>query len=401
MPVEAVRTAGAPGSASSTLLIEFGLVLLALGLLGLIARRFGVSVVPLYLVAGLAFGAGGFAPLPDSAAFISGAAELGIVLLMLTVGLEFTGKEFTATLRRQGPAGLVDLVLNAGPGFVAGWLLGAGWLGACALAGVTWVSSSGIAVQVLGDLGRIANRETPAVLSILVLEDIAMAVYLPVIAVLLGGGEWWQAVLAAAAAVGAVLAVAWSSTRYQDRLTRAVASDDDEQVMLRVLGITLLVAGLTQVLDASAAVGAFLVGLALTGRAAERARAVLTPLRNLFAAIFFLSFGLTTDPADLLPVLPVAAGLGIVTLATKMVTGWYAAAREGASPRGRLRAGGTLVARGEFSILVAGLATTAGLAQLGAVATGYVIVLAIVGPLVARFAVELGRPLLRAHAGAG
>jgi CPA2 family monovalent cation:H+ antiporter-2 len=390
-----VRLAGAPGSAESGLLVEFGLVLLGLGLLGLVARRFGVSVVPLYLLAGLAFGSGGLLPLSGSSDFIRGAAELGIVLLMLTVGLEFTGNEFVSTLRRQGSSGLVDLVLNAGPGLVVGLLLGVGWLGAVALAGVTWVSSSGIAVQVLGDLGRLANRETPAVLSVLVLEDIAMAVYLPVVAVLLGGGPWWQALLASAGAVGAVVTVAWSSMRFQDRLTRAVVSDDDEQVMLRVLGITLLVAGLTQVLDASAAVGAFLVGLALTGRAAERARAVLTPLRNLFAAVFFLSFGLATDPSALVPVLPAAAALALVTAGTKIATGWYAAARVGASPRGRLRAGSTLVARGEFSILVAGLAEQAGLLRLGAVATGYVIVLAVVGPLLARYAVELFGPLLR------
>jgi monovalent cation:H+ antiporter-2, CPA2 family len=390
-----VVLAGVPGGSSSTLLAEFGLVVIGLSLLGLVARRFGFSAVPLYLLAGLAFGEGGIARLAGSGEFIQGAAELGIVLLMLTVGLEFTSHEFAQTLRQQGPSGLVDFVLNAGPGFVAGLVLGTGWLGAVALAGVTWVSSSGIVVQVLGDLGRLANRETPAVLGVLVLEDVAMAVYLPVVSVLLSGGTWWQAVLASAAAFVAVVGVAWLSSRFRDPLSRVVSSDDDEQVMLRILGITLVVAGLTQLLDASAAVGAFLVGLALTGRAAERARTVLAPLRNLFAAVFFLSFGLATDPALLVPVLPAALALGALTMLTKVATGWYAAARLGASPPGRLRAGTALIARGEFSILIAGLAAQAGLTRVGAVATGYVMVLAIAGPFLAHYGAKWGAARLR------
>jgi CPA2 family monovalent cation:H+ antiporter-2 len=87
-------------------------------------------------------------------------------------------------------------------------------------------------------------------------------------------------------------------------------------------------------------------------------------------------------------VLPAAVALGALTMATKLGTGWYAAGRDGASARGRLRAGSALVARGEFSILIAALATEAGLVRLGAVATGYVIVLAVVGPLLARYLVD-------------
>lgn len=146
-------------------------------------------------------------------------------------------------------------------------------------------------------------------LSVLVLEDIAMAVFLPLLVVVLSGGTGGAAVVAVGAAVGVVLAVLVASRHLGHHLGQVLGHDDDEQVLLRVLGLMLVVAGLTYLVDASAAVGAFLVGLAIPSGTAERARDVLTPLRDLFAALFFLSFGLQTSPAELTPFLPAALAL--------------------------------------------------------------------------------------------
>lgn len=125
-------------------------------------------------------------------------------------------------------------------------------------------------------------------------------------------------------------------------------------------------------------------GLALTGTAADRARAVLSPLRDLFAAVFFLALGPSVDPGDLVPILPAAAALALVGVATKLTAGWYAAGRDGAGHRGRLRAGTVLIARGEFSVVIIGLAGPAQ-DRLGALVTTYVMLLAICGPLLTRF----------------
>jgi CPA2 family monovalent cation:H+ antiporter-2 len=346
----------------------------------------GLSPVPFVLVAALAVGEGGAVPLTTAAPFLEAAAEIGVVLLLLALGLEFSADELFSSLRRHGPSGLVDLLLNAPPGFVAGLLLGLPWPGALALAGVTWISSSGIVARLLGDLGRLANRETPAVLSVLVLEDLAMALFLPLLVVALAGTGPAAAVGGIGLAVGAVLLVLLAAQRHGHRLGRLLAHPDDEQVLLRLVGLTLLVAGLAQSLGASAAVGAFLVGLALPASFAERARAILGPLRDLFAATFFVAFGMATDPRSLLPVLPAALLLAAVTTGTKVATGWFAAARDGVAVPGRLRAGTALVARGEFSIVIAGLAVAAGVTDLGPVATGYVLVLAVAGPVLTRFA---------------
>ena len=370
----------------ATLLLELGLLFVGLSLLGSLARRTGLSPIPFVLVGALALGNGGLVPLDTAEPFITTAAEIGVVLLLLTLGLEFSASELTASLRRHGPSGLVDLLLNAPPGFVAGLLLGLPWQGALALAGITYISSSGIVARLLGDLGRLANRETPAVLSVLVLEDLSMALFLPLLVVALAGGGVGSALGGIALAFGTVLLILLAAQRHGHRLGRLLTHRDDEQVLLRLLGLTLLVAGLAQAVGASAAVGAFLVGLALPASFADRARSLLEPLRDLFAATFFVAFGLTTDPGAILPVLPAALVLALLTTATKVGTGWFAARRDGVAVAGRLRAGTALVARGEFSIVIAGLAVAAGLTEVGPVATAYVLVLAIAGPLLTRFA---------------
>jgi CPA2 family monovalent cation:H+ antiporter-2 len=378
----------------STLLVELGLLFLGLSLLGLAARRAGLSPVPFILVAGLALGDGGLVPMEAAQPFIAAAAEIGIVLLLLTLGLEFTATELFASLRRHRPSGLLDLALNAPPGFVAGLLLGLPWEGALALAGVTYISSSGIVARLLDDLGRLANRETPAVLSVLVLEDLAMALFLPLLAVVLAGGGPGSAMAGVALAVGTVVLVLAAAQRHGHRLGRLLSHADDEQVLLRLFGLTLLVAGLAQAMGVSAAVGAFLVGLALPADFAERARALLSPLRDLFAATFFVAFGLTVDAAEILPVLPAALALAVVTAGTKVGTGWFAARRDGVAVPGRLRAGTALIPRGEFSIVIAGLAVTAGVTGIGPIATGYVLLLAIGGPILTRFVEPLALRLL-------
>lgn len=143
---------------TATIFIELGGIVLALGVLGALALRAGISPIPLYLLAGLAFGKGGILPLATSEDFVAVGAELGVVLLLLTLGLEYNADELVASLRGNARGGLVDLVLNAAPGAVVALLLGWGPVAAVAMAGVTYATSSGITAKVLSDLGWIGNR---------------------------------------------------------------------------------------------------------------------------------------------------------------------------------------------------------------------------------------------------
>jgi len=366
--------------------VELGAVVLGLAVLARVAGRLGITAIPFYLIAGLAVGRGGFVDLDLSEEFIEFTAEIGVLLLLLTLGLEYTAEELRGGLRTGLKPGALDAVTNFVPGFATGLLLGWEVPAAVLLGGVCWVSSSGIIAKVLHDLERLGNRETPTVLNLLVIEDLAMAVYLPIAAALVTGdglGKTVVTVTVALAAAGAILLLA---LRFGGHLSALLSPGSDEALLLAVFGLTLLVGGLAQQLDVSAAIGAFVVGLALSGPVQHRAGQLIGPLRDLFAAVFFLFFSFQIRPGDLAGALAPAAALAAVVMATKAYTGWKAAGWAGIGPRGRKRAGATLMARGEFSIVIASLGVSlADGADLGALAAALVLVTAVVGPVAARF----------------
>jgi monovalent cation:H+ antiporter-2, CPA2 family len=370
---------------TTILLIEVGALLFALGMLGRIGRRFGLSPIPLYLLAGLAFGHGGIIPLSASEQFIEVGAEIGVVLLLVMLGLEYSASELVGNLRSAAPAGIIDALLNALPGAGFAFLLGWGWEAALVLAGITWVSSSGVIAKVLGDLGRLGNRETPVILSVLVIEDLAMAFYLPLVTAVLAGVGLFGGAKALAVAVLTVVAVLVVAIRYGHAISSFISVKDPEALLLSVLGLTLFVAGVAAELKVSAAVGAFLVGIALSGPVAHNATQILSPLRDLFAAVFFVFFGLSTDPAAVPPVLLPALGLAVLTMLTKVLTGVLAARRTGIALPGQIRTGLALMPRGEFSIVIAGLAVASGVEPgLAPLATAYVLITVVTGPMLAR-----------------
>jgi CPA2 family monovalent cation:H+ antiporter-2 len=378
------------------LLVELGAILLGLAILSRLATRIGMPTIPLYLTVGLAFGEGGIVPLGIAEEFVHVGAEIGLILLLFMLGLEYTAAELTATLRSQVSVGGIDLVLNFTPGFAAGLLLGWGVVLAVVLGGVTYVSSSGIIAKVLSDQGWTGNRETPAVLSVLVIEDLVMALYLPVAAALLVGKGDVESLAPAFAGVAIVVLVLVVATRIEVGLSRFVFSRSDESLLLTILGMTIFIAGAAEVFGLSAAVAALLVGIVLSGPSAEAAHGLLSPMRDLFAAMFFAFVGLSVDPSSIPPVLVPASALALITLITKFATGWIGASRLGVGLRGRTRAGAMLSARGEFSIAIAGLATAAGVAgDFEALAISYVFVLAIIGPIFVRFADPIGESLVR------
>ena len=367
----------------SLVFIELGLAIVGLAILTRIASRFGFSTIPLFLLAGLAFGNGGLVPLRFSENIVYVGGEIGVLLLLFMLGLEYTGYELGANLRSGLAAGFVDFALNFSPGLVAGLLLGWSPLAAVLLGGVTWISSSGVIARVLAELGRMNNPETPIILSILVLEDLAMAVYLPLVAVLLIGQGLVAGAIAISIALLTVSVVLFVAVRYGPSLSRFFAHESDEVILFSTLGLVLLVAGIAQRLQVSSAIGAFLVGIALSGPIVKQTQRLIGPLRDLFAATFFLFFGLQVDPATLPPVLLLAVALGLVTTFTKLMSGWWAARRAGMDAQGGLRAGAALVARGEFSIVIAGLGV--GLEpRLGPLSAAYVLLLAVLGPVLAR-----------------
>jgi monovalent cation:H+ antiporter-2, CPA2 family len=366
-------------------LLELGGVIIGLAVLARVAARFDLPTVPLYLLAGLAFGEGGILPLVTTREFVETGAEIGLILVLFVLGLEHSSRDLLATARASTAPGLVDLVLNVTPGVLTGFILGWGPLASAFLGGITYVSSSGVAAKLLEHAGPHASGASRFVVTIAVIEDLVMAIYLPVLAALLIGDEALTSLAAAAAAIVIVGLLLVLALRVEVGLSRTLFSRSDEALLLTILGFAILIAGVAEVARFSAAVGALLAGIMLSGPAAEGAQALVRPLRDLFAAIFFAFIGLSVDPSTITPVLGIAVLLGIVTSATKYATGWWAARHLGSEEQARGVVGAALIPRGEFSIAIAGLATAAAIDEdLGALTVAYVILTVVVGSVVTK-----------------
>lgn len=374
----------AAGSAETSLLfVELGLIVIGLAVLARISTKFNVTSIPLYLLAGLAFGEGGLAPLTVTKDFIRTGSEVGVVLLMFMLGLEYPGQKLVRSLRTGMRSGVIDFVFNFLPGLLVGFALKMSPIVSVLLGGVTYVSSSGVIAKVLGEAKGNSSKERNLVIRILVLEDLAMAVYLPIVAVLVAGRPLQETLLSVGIAVGTVFAILFAAVRFSKKLSKLVSHECDEVLLLTTLGLVLFVSGIASSIQISSAVGAFLVGVASSGPLAERVGRLIAPLRDLFVATFFLFFGLQINPATLPSALPVALGLAILTALTKVASSYLSARKEGFSKEAGVRVGMTLIPRGEFSVVVAGLGVTLD-PRLGTIAAAYVLFLAVLGSVLAK-----------------
>ncbi|MFE7125823.1 cation:proton antiporter [Streptomyces sp. NPDC057617] len=360
---------------------------LAAAVLARLGSRIELPTIPLFILAGILLG-----PHTPGIVLVSDPHDLemlsalGLVLLLFYLGLEFHLDDLKAGGRKMALAGGTYLALNVGAGLGFGFALGWGTSEALVLAGVLGISSSAIVTKVLVDLGRIGNPETKPVLGIIVVEDIFLALYLAALQPILSGADSLSAaVMDGAKAFGFLLALAVAA-RYGTKLvSRFIATKDDELLVISFLGIAVFVAGVSEWFGVADAIGAFMVGLMLGGTTSgDRIRKLVHPLRDAFGAIFFFAFGLSINPGDLPTVLwPVLAAVA-VTLVMNILAGLSAARifRFGAGPAANIST--TLLARGEFALILATMAAGASLdVRLAPFIAGYVLILAVLGPLAA------------------
>ena len=364
---------------------EIGSVLVALGVAAFIASKIKFSAVPIFLFAGLFFGNGGIVALDLSDDFLNLGAQIGAILLLLLLGLEYSASELVSSVKERKSLGFIDLLLNAAPGLFIGFLLGWGWLGALALAGVTYVSSSGIAAQLIKDGSFGGLTSTKRAISILVIEDLFLAIYLPILSALAAA----VGLVTGLISISVALLIAGGALIFAAKGFHVphapVIMGDSATLLLTVFGAALVASGLATYIGFSGAVAAFLVGLILTGDVAIVARVRLAPLRDLFAAIFFLFFGLRTNPADIPEVFIPALILTILGVASKFFTAWWAT-RDLVEEKAVFRMAAILLPRGEFSIVIAGLASTAAFAsEIQSVTITYVILTTVVASILVRY----------------
>ena len=364
---------------------EIGSVLIALGIAAFLASKFKFSAVPIFLCAGLFFGNGGIVELNLSDDFLNLGAQIGAILLLLLLGLEYSAGELVDTVKERKSLGLIDLLANGLPGALFGLVMGWGLVGALVLGGITYVSSSGIAAQLIKDGSLTGLTSTKRAISVLVIEDLFLAVYLPILSAVIASVALVTGLISISAALLIAGGALFLAARGLHIPHAPNIMGDSATLLLTVFGAALLASGLATYIGFSGAVAAFLVGLILTGDVAIVARVRLAPLRDLFAAIFFLFFGLQTDPRDIPQVLIPALILTVIGVATKWFTAWWAMKDE-EEERGVIRAAAVLIPRGEFSIVIAGLAASATFAKdLQSLTITYVILTTVSASILIRF----------------
>ncbi|MFD1646444.1 cation:proton antiporter [Haloarchaeobius litoreus] len=376
---------------ASGLLLEAGLAITVLAVAGTLAFRLGQSVIPAYIVIGLVVGpnapevAGISFSVLERHEFVDLLAELGVVLLLFFIGVEFSIDQLLANRDRLAVVGGIDLVVNAAVGVAIGLAFGFTPVEVAFLTGIVYISSSAIVTKSLIDLGWVADPEAEVVLGTLVVEDLVIAVYLAVLSALVLGGGGDAALSAVAVALGFIAVLVVVARLGTPVIQRVLSVDSDELFVLTTLGAVALVGGLALQLGVSEAVAAFFVGTAVSATdAVHRVEKLLSPARDLFAAIFFLAIGFQTDLGALsgtaLTLLAVAV---VLTTVSKLVSGYWSGLRYGLSERRARRAGIALVARGEFSLVLAALALEVGTGALAdvipAFAVGYVLAMSVLG----------------------
>jgi len=326
----------------------------------MLSRSLGLSAIPIFIVAGIVLGPS--PPLPVLVEPSDGTdllARIGVVLLLFFLGLEFSLDRLTAARRMVVVGGLIDLVVNAAIGLGVGIMLLGPGPEAVLLAGLIYISSSGIVTRALFDLRRLADDETDLVLGVLVFEDLAIALFLGIAAALatgeaVGGLEIAGTAGLALAFVAAFLAVGRFAHHAIDRIAPRL---DREQVLLGALAIALGGAALGEVAGLSEAVGALLAGVLLSGSEVRDAiEQQLLGLRDFAAAIFFFAFGLEINLAEVDDAALWLAAAVPLAVAGKLVGGYAAGRATGFGPRASVNVGAALVARGEFTIILANLA---------------------------------------------
>jgi monovalent cation:H+ antiporter-2, CPA2 family len=381
--IEPILALGGSAETSSTL-AEIGALLLGLGVLAFIAARVRFSVVPVYLLVGLVVGQGGFGLISLSKDFLDLGAQIGAILLLLLLGLEHSAPDLAKAFKERKSAGFFDVAVNFFPGAALALLFGWGPLAAIALGGISYVSSSGIASELIRESGWRRSELSKRIVTILVFEDLALAPYLPLLSSLVLGLSAFAGLISVSIALiitGIILIISYRGTAQWSRILNP---EVPSALLLTVFGSALLAAGVADLAGFSGAVAAFLVGLLLTGEVANTVRGRLGSLRDLFAAIFFLFFGLSTSFADLIEVFPAVVAFVILGVAGKFAVGWWIA-RDMHDKSMWIRAGAFLTPRGEFSMVIAALAGPVVFSvSLQAITLSYVFLTAIIGSVVIR-----------------
>jgi CPA2 family monovalent cation:H+ antiporter-2 len=376
------------------IILEIGLAIALIALAGLLSAKLRFSVIPFYILIGMAVGPHSVElwhfdfRFIESAPLIEFMGRLGVLFLLFYLGLEFSVGRLIKSGRSIAVGGTFYIVINFTLGILFGWASGFPLQETLVIAGITTISSSAIVAKVIVDLKRTANPETEMILGIIMFEDVFLAVYISILSglVLSGSTSVWGVALSALIALGFMLALLTIGRKAVPLLNKLLNIRSNELFGLVIFAGLFLVAGFSETIHVAEAIGALLIGLVLAETDhMKRIEKLILPFKDFFGAVFFFSFGLTIDPTTLGGAVWLSIAAVVVTLIGNFAAGMIAGKSAGLSPKASVNIGLTIVSRGEFSIIMANIAKTGALmAIIQPFSALYVLILAILGPLLTK-----------------
>lgn len=376
------------------LVFEVGTALVLVAIASVIANKIKFSIIPFLIVLGMLVGPHapkiGIMDLTfiQSSEIIEFFGRMGVLFLLFYLGLEFSVGKLIKSGKSIAVGGTIYILINFSLGLLYGFITGFSFLEVLILAGVITISSSAIVAKVLVDLKRTANPETELILGIIMFEDIFLAVYLSVVSGLVLGDATsvGSALLSILIAFGYMLLFFIAARKLPPLLNKLLDIRSNEVFIIVIFAALFFIAGFSETIHVAEAIGALLLGLVFSETEhSDRIEHLVVPLRDFFGAMFFFSFGLSIDPFSLGEAVWLALGAVILTILGNFIAGMVAGRRAGLSHKASSNIGLTIVSLGEFSIIVANLGIAGGLsATLKPFAALYVLILAILGPLVTK-----------------
>src|SRR5688572_21454309 len=343
-----------------TIITELGLILAVAGVTTLIFKKIKQPVVLGYILAGLLVGS--HTPLFPTVADEEGVktlSEIGVIFLLFSLGLEFSFKKLLKVGGSASITALVEIFLMIGVGYVVGYMLGWSFMDCIFLGAILSMSSTTIIFKAFDELGAKTKKFAGLVFGILIVEDlvaILLLVLLSTIAVSqqFEGGELLMQILK----LGFLLVLWFLGGIFfvPTFLKRATKLLNDETLLIVSIALCLLMVMLAVAVGFSAALGAFIMGSILAETTqAERIEHLIKSVKDLFAAVFFVSVGTMIDPLLILDYAVPILVVSLVTLVGKFTTSALGALLSGQSLKNAVQTGMSLGQIGEFSFIIASL----------------------------------------------
>lgn len=347
------------------LLLEMALIMIAAGFAAILFSKLRIPVMIGYLFAGIFLGPGMW---PDTfvtdTEIINFLANLGIILLMFSIGLEFSIKRLKKIGIFAALAGTIEVGLMIVIGYQVGQWLGWGSIQSIFLGAVLSISSTAVIVRVLTDTGQMKKPYADSIIGLLIIEDLAAVIILTVVSPMASGtmpGANQLLTQMVAIIVFLILSLILGIAVIPKLIDRVGRSNSDEVLLLVALGFCFGMSILAYFIGLSVAIGAFILGVIVSeSKESERILESIRSIKSMFLAVFFVSIGLLIDPYLVIGSIGLVLLLAAVFIGGKVFAvtmGCYIANR----PLGTsITAGFAMVAMGEFSFVIAKVGVDSG-----------------------------------------